>query len=71
MFITRKELEKRLDTSWQSGFETGRKKVVPEIKKVYIRLLTEEINDEINKKQPGAWLKGLDRAIEIIRKGKR
>jgi hypothetical protein len=71
MFISKNKLEEKLDAAWHDGFEIGRKKVVPEIKKVYIKLLTEEINDEANKKQPGAWLKGLDRATEIIRRGRR
>lgn len=71
MFITQKQLRERLEQSWNDGFEVGRKKVVPEIRKVFVKLLTEEINDEVNKKQPGSWLKGLDRAIEIVRKGKR
>ena len=71
MFISKKKLEDMLDASWHDGFEIGRKKVVPEIKKVYVKLLTEEINDQANKKQPGSWLKGLERSIEIVRKGKR
>lgn len=71
MFITKKTLEERLDKAWHDGFEVGRKKVVPEIKKVYVKLLTEEINDQVNKKQPGSWLKGVERALEIVRKAKR
>ena len=70
MFITKKKLEEKLDASWHDGFEIGRKKEVPEVKKVYIKLLTDEINDSVTKKQPGAYLKGMERAIEIVRKGK-
>lgn len=70
MFITKKNLEAMLATNWQNGFDTGRKKVVPEVKKVYTKLLTAELNDSLTKKQPGAYLKGLERSIEIVRKGK-
>lgn len=71
MFISKKKLEEKLDASWQDGFEIGRKKVVPEVKKVYVKLLTEELNDSLTAKQAGAYLKGMERAIEIVRKGKR
>lgn len=71
MFISKKKLEEKLDDVWHDGFEVGRKKVVPEIKKVYVKLLTEEINDDLTKKQPGAYIKGMERAIEIVRKAKR
>lgn len=71
MFISKKKLEEKLDAVWHDGFEVGRKKVVPEIKKVYIKLLTEEINDELTKKQPGAYIKGLERAMSIVRKASR
>lgn len=71
MFISKKKLEEQIDAAWHDGFELGRKKVVPEIKKVYIKLLTEELNDELVKKQPGAYIKGLERAMSIVRKAKR
>jgi hypothetical protein len=70
MFINKKKLDAMLSAHWQEGFETGRKKVVPEVKKVYVKLLTAELNDSLTKKQPGSYLKGMERSIEIIRKGK-
>lgn len=72
MFISKKELEKRLDRSWQDGFEIGRKKVVPEVKKVYVKLLTQEIKEVSEPMMVDKeYLDGLERAIEIVRKGKR
>lgn len=72
MFISKKELEKRLDQSWQDGFEIGRKKVVPEVKKVYVKLLTQEIKEVSEPMMVDKeYLDGLERAIEIVRKGKR
>lgn len=71
MFITKKKLEEKLDASWHDGFEIGRKKVVPEVKKVYVKLITEEMNDSLTKKKPGAYIKGLERAMSIVRKASR
>ena len=51
--------------SWQDGFDTGRKKAVNETRKVFIKLLTKEVEFGIIDS-----IKGLNRAIEIIRKGK-
>lgn len=65
MFISKKKLEKIKSAMWQDGFDTGRKKAVNETRKVFIKLLTKEIElDTIED------VKGLNRAIEIIRKGK-
>ena len=52
-------------TAWQDGFDTGRKKAVNETRKVFIKLLTKEVTLGIIED-----IKGLNRAIEIIRKGK-
>lgn len=51
---------------WTQGFDSGRKKAVTETRKVFIKLITSEIQEQIS----SATL-GLQRAIEIIRKGKR
>jgi hypothetical protein len=71
MFISKNKLEDIKGSSWNDGFDVARKKAVAESKKVFVKLLTEELNDSLTAKQTGAYLKGLERAIEIIRKGKR
>ena len=72
MFISKKKLEEKLDASWHDGFEIGRKKVVPEIKKVYVKLLTEEIKEVSSPMMVDKeYLDGLERAIDIVRKAKR
>lgn len=65
MFISKTKLENIKAKAWQDGFDTGRKKAVNETRKVFIKLLTKEIEQGIISSK-----KGLDRAIEIIRKGK-
>ena len=65
MFISKRKLEKIKADAWTDGFDSGRKKAVNETRKVFIKLLTKELlSDIIEHRQ------GLDRAIEIIRKGK-
>jgi hypothetical protein len=65
MFISKAKLEKIKNQSWQEGFDSGRKKAVNETRKVFIKLLTKEVDLGIMDST-----KGLNRAIEIIRKGK-
>ena len=65
MFISKAKLEKIKMAAWQDGFDTGRKKAVNETRKVFIKLLTKEVTLGIIED-----IKGLNRAIEIIRKGK-
>lgn len=65
MFISKAKLEKIKAQSWQDGFDTGRKKAVNETRKVFIKLLTKEVDLGII-----GYIKGLNRAIEILRKGK-
>jgi hypothetical protein len=66
MFISKKELERLKAETWQQGFDTGRKKAVTETRKVFIKLITSEIQE-----QTSSATRGLQRAVEIIRKGKR
>ena len=66
MFISKKKFEKIKMEFWTQGFDSGRKKAVTETRKVFIKLITSEIQEQIS----SATL-GLQRAIEIIRKGKR
>ena len=65
MFISKSKLESIRTAAWQDGFDTGRKKAVNETRKVFIKLLTKEVEQGIIK-----YKEGLNRAIEIIRKGK-
>lgn len=65
MFISKRKLEKIKSDAWQEGFDIGRKKAVNETRKVLLKLLTKEVSLGIIKDE-----KGLNRAIEIIRKGK-
>jgi thymidylate kinase len=65
MFISKTKLEKIKNQSWQEGFDNGRKKAVNETRKVFLKLLTKEVDLGIID-----TTKGLNRAIEIIRKGK-
>jgi hypothetical protein len=67
----KKMIEKANLQGWHDGFDVGRKKAVHETRKVYVKLLTDELNSQLLNKQPGAYLKGIERALEIIRKGKR
>lgn len=66
MFISKRKLAKIKMDSWVEGFDTGRKKAVNETRKVFIKLITEEIKSETN-----SLSAGLTRAVAIIRKGKR
>ncbi len=65
MFISKTKLEKIKNQSWQEGFDNGRKKAVNETRKVFLKILTKEVDLGIID-----TTKGLNRAIEIIRKGK-
>jgi hypothetical protein len=65
MFISKAKLEKIKTEAWNDGFDTGRKKAVNETRKVFIKLLTKEVDLGIIDNTTG-----LNRAIEIIRKGK-
>lgn len=71
MFFRKRIIEQANKDGWNVGFDVGRKKAVHETRKVYTKLLTEELNDQLANKQPGAYLKGIERALDIIRKGKR
>lgn len=71
MLIRKRDVEAAASRGWQEGFDSARKKVTAEIRKVLIKLISQEIKeiqDTNNNKHLAA---GLDRAIEIIRKGKR
>lgn len=65
MFISKSKLEKIKTEAWNDGFDTGRKKAVNETRKVFVKLLTKEVSLDIIE-----YTKGLNRAIEILRKGK-
>jgi len=65
MFISKSKLEKIKAEAWSDGFDVGRKKAVNETRKVFIKLLTKEADLGIIE-----YTVGLNRAIEIIRKGK-
>jgi predicted metal-binding transcription factor (methanogenesis marker protein 9) len=65
MFISKAKLEKIKNQSWQEGFDSGRKKAVNETRKVFLKLLTKEAALGIIDNT-----QGLNRAIEILRKGK-
>ncbi len=67
----KKALEKASIQGWHEGFDTGRKKAVHETRKVIIKLLNEELANAIGNKQSATYIKGIERSIEIIRKGKR
>ena len=65
MFVSKNKLDKIRADAWADGFDVGRKKAVNETRKVFIKLLTKEVDLGIIED-----VKGLNRAIEIIRKGK-
>lgn len=65
MFISKKKLDKIKSDAWQDGFDTARKKAVNETRKVFVKLLTKELQQGILEDS-----RGLNRAIQIIRKGK-
>ena len=67
--IFAKKNKARIDAAhsagWQQGFDVGRKRAVNETRKVFIKLLTKELELGILE-----YEQGISRAIEIIRKGK-
>ena len=65
MFVSKSKLEKIKTQAWNDGFDTGRKKAVNETRKVFIKLLTKDAALGIIDNT-----EGLNRAIEILRKGK-
>ncbi len=65
MFISKAKLEKIKTQAWNDGFDLGRKKAVNETRKVFVKLLTKEVDLGIIE-----YTKGINRAIEILRKGK-
>lgn len=71
MFYNKKKLDQAHKDGWNEGFDVARKKAVHETRKVFMKLLSEELNDSLTKKQPGSYLKGIERSMDIIRKGKR
>lgn len=54
---------------WNEGFEVGSKKAISEAKKVFIKRLQKEI-EEVYSVVDTEFLDGINRAIELIRKGK-
>lgn len=71
MFIKKRDLDAVASRGWQEGFESARKKVTAEIRKVLIKLISQEIKEIQDTNQNKELEAGLARAIEIIRKGKR
>lgn len=71
MFIRKRDVEAAASRGWQEGFDSARKKVTAEIRKVLIKLISQEIKDIQTSGENSHLEAGLDRAIEIIRKGKR
>jgi hypothetical protein len=65
MFISKRKLAKIKMDFWTEGFDSGRKKAVNETRKVFLKLLTKELESGIIDNA-----KGINRAIEIIKKGK-
>ncbi len=71
MFFKRKLEEANLN-GWQEGFDVGRKKAVNETRKVYIKLLSQEIQDISSPMMVDKeYLDGLERALEIVKRGRR
>lgn len=54
---------------WNEGFQIGSKKAINEAKKVFVKRIQKEI-EEVSSMVDIEFLDGLNRAIEIIRKGK-
>jgi len=54
---------------WNEGFGIGSKKAIHESKKVFIKRIQKEIED-VSSTVDVEFLNGLNRAIELIRKGK-
>jgi hypothetical protein len=71
MFIRKRDLDAVASRGWQEGFDSARKKVTAEIRKVLIKLISQEIKHIQDTNENKHLEAGLERAIEIIRKGKR
>lgn len=71
MFIRKRDIEAAASRGWNEGFETARKKVTTEVRKVIVKLISQEIKDIQDNDGDVLLAPGLERAIEIIRKGKR
>jgi flagellar biosynthesis/type III secretory pathway protein FliH len=54
---------------WNEGFDTGTKKAVTEAKKVFVKRIEKEIK-EVSSMVDKEFLDGLERAIDLIKKGK-
>lgn len=54
---------------WNEGFETGTKKAIAEAKKVFVKRIQKEI-EEVSSRVDIEFLDGLNRAIDLIKKGK-
>jgi flagellar biosynthesis/type III secretory pathway protein FliH len=54
---------------WNEGFDTGTKKAVAEAKKVFIKRIEKEIK-QVSTMVDVEFLDGLNRAIDLIKKGK-
>jgi hypothetical protein len=54
---------------WNEGFEVGSKKAINEAKKVFVKRIQKEIED-VSTSVDIEGLNGLNRAIDLIRKGK-
>ena len=54
---------------WNEGFEIGTKKAVTEAKKVFSKRIEKEIK-EVSSMVDKQFLDGLERAIDLIKKGK-
>jgi len=54
---------------WNEGFDTGTKKAVTEATKVFVKRIEKEIK-EVSSMVDKEFLDGLERAIDLIKKGK-
>jgi flagellar biosynthesis/type III secretory pathway protein FliH len=54
---------------WNDGFEVGSKKALHEAKRVFVKRIDKEIKD-VSSTVDLEFIYGLNRAIELIRKGK-
>lgn len=54
---------------WNEGFEVGSKKAIAEAKKVFVKRIQKEIED-VASLTDIEFLDGLNRAIDLIKKGK-
>lgn len=69
MFNNKKKLEAAQKAAWSDGFTVGTKKAVAEARKVFVKRIRDEMND-VARMVDTEYLDGLERAIELIRKGK-